>query len=443
MNEPTRHRADTARKTKAIEAAMDAVLHQEPMAISLFDELREKTTKGKGVFRDAYGEGENFAHRLVAAKAAGLGLLIDHDAAANTYMTMPGRDRRAPRVIIGSHLDSVPDGGNFDGAAGVVAGMIAIAALKSAEFRPMRDITVMAIRAEESVWFNTTYFGSRAALGRFPVESLDMLRRFDTGYPLSKHLKQAGGNPDALRTGQPYLSASEILAYLEVHIEQGPVLETENLPVGIVTGIRGNYRRPAIKIYGEYNHCGGVPRAYRRDSVVAACEFVHALDRLWAEWEREGKDMAFTVGKLYTDPARHALTKIAGEATFSLDVRSLDPDLLNELEGRVKTIAVEIMERRGVTIDLSSFTRAEVGRVNPSIFRALCEGAEVLNIPIRSIASGASHDAAAFAQAGIPMGMLFIRNANGSHNPDEKMEIRDLLEAARLLTWWLVEKGSA
>jgi N-carbamoyl-L-amino-acid hydrolase len=113
------------------------------------------------------------------------------------------------------------------------------------------------------------------------------------------------------------------------------------------------------------------------------------------------------------------------------------------LEGRVKTIAAEIMERRDVTIDLSSFTRAEVGRVNPSIFRALCEGAEVLNIPIRSIASGASHDAAAFAQAGIPMGMLFIRNANGSHNPDEKMEIRDLLEAARLLTWWLVEKGSA
>jgi N-carbamoyl-L-amino-acid hydrolase len=181
-------------------------------------------------------------------------------------MTMPGRDRRAPRVIIGSHLDSVPEGGNFDGAAGVVAGMIAIAALKSAEFRPVRDITVMAIRAEESVWFSTTYLGSRAALGRFPVESLDTMRRFDTGDTLSEHLKQAGGDPDALRTGQPYLSASEILAYLEVHIEQGPVLETENLPVGIVTGIRGNYRLPAIKIYGEYNHCGGVPRAYRRDT---------------------------------------------------------------------------------------------------------------------------------------------------------------------------------
>jgi beta-ureidopropionase / N-carbamoyl-L-amino-acid hydrolase len=101
-----------------------------------------------------------------------------------------------------------------------------------------------------------------------------------------------------------------------------------------------------------------------------ACEFVHALDRLWAEWDREGKDMAFTVGKLYTDPARHALTKIAGEVTFSLDVRSFDPDLLIELEGRVKTIAAEIMERRDVTIDLSSFTRAEVGRVNPSIFVA-------------------------------------------------------------------------
>ena len=413
------------------------------MATSLLDELRAKTTKGKGVFRDAYGEGENFAHRLVSEKAVGLDLLVEHDAAANTYMTMAGRDRSARRVIVGSHLDSVPDGGNFDGAAGVVAGMIAIAALKSADFRPVRDITVMAIRAEESVWFNTTYFGSRAALGRFPVELLDTVRRFDTGYPLSKYLKQAGGDADALRTGEPHLSASEILAYLEVHIEQGPVLETENLPVGIVTGIRGNYRHPAIKIYGEYSHCGGVPRAYRRDSVVAACEFVHALDRLWAEWEREGKDMAFTVGKLYTDSARHALTKIAGEVTFSLDVRSLYPELLNDLERRIETIAAEIMERRKVTIDLGSFTRAEVGRVDPSIFRSLCKGAEALRIPIRLIESGASHDAAAFAQAGVPMGMLFIRNGNGSHNPDETMEIRDLLEAARLLTWWLVENDGA
>jgi N-carbamoyl-L-amino-acid hydrolase len=429
-------------KLEALHAATNAVLHQGSMAASMFDELREETTKGQGIFRDAYGTGENFAHRLVSARALELGLTVEHDAAANTYMTMAGRDRNAPRVIIGSHLDSVPDGGNFDGAAGVVAGLIAVAALKSANFRPVRDITVMAIRAEESVWFNTTYFGSRAALGRFPVEPLDALRRFDTGRPLTEHLAEAGGNADALRTGNPYLNPSEILSYLEVHIEQGPILEGENLPVGIVTGIRGNHRRLAVKIWGEYSHCGGVPRAYRRDSVVAACEFVHALDRLWGEWERERKDMAFTVGKLYTDPARHALTKIAGEVTFSLDLRSVDPYLLTRLERRVEEIATEIGECRQVEIDLGPFTRAEVGKVDPAIFRSLSEGAKTLDIPVRPIESGASHDAAAFAQAGIPMGMLFVRNRDGSHNPDEKMEIRDLLEATRLLTWWLVEKDA-
>jgi N-carbamoyl-L-amino-acid hydrolase len=437
-----RIRTNRAQKLEAMDAATNAVLHQESMAASIFDELRKQTTRGRGIFRDAYGAGENFAHRLVSERAFELGLTVEHDAAANTYMTMVGRDRNAPRVIIGSHLDSVPDGGNFDGAAGVVAGLIAIAALKSSNFRPVRDITVMAIRAEESVWFNTTYFGSRAALGRFPVEHLDALRRFDTGRSLTEHLAESGGNADVLRTSNPYLNPSEILAYLEVHIEQGPVLDGGNLPVGIVTGIRGNHRRFAAKIYGEYSHCGGVPRAYRRDSVVAACEFVHALDQLWAEWERDHKDMAFTVGKLYTDPARHAHTKIAGEVTFSLDLRSVDPHLLTQLERRVQEIATEIGECRQVKIDLGPFTRAEVGKVDSAIFRSLSEGAKSLDIPVRPIESGASHDAAAFAEAGIRMGMLFVRNRGGSHNPDEKMEIRDLLEATRLLTRWLVEKGT-
>lgn len=434
------HSGDRSWKEAAAKAA-DAVRGHADFAASLFDALSENTTKGNGIFRDAYGPGENFAHRFFAAKAHELGLSVAHDPAANTYMTMAGTDRTAPRIVIGSHLDSVPDGGNFDGAAGVVAGMTAIAALKSVDFRPVRDITVMGIRAEESIWFNTSYFGSRAALGKLPPKSLDDLRRFDTGLSLSKHLAQAGGNPAALRDGKHFLVPAEIRAYLEVHIEQGPVLETEKLPVGIVTGIRGNYRRWAVKIFGEYSHCGGVPRAHRRDSVVAACEFVHLLNELWQEWERQNKDMAFTVGKICTDPERHALTKIAGEVTFSLDLRSVDPDLLIELQNCVDNIAAAVAERQKVTVDLGPTTHAEVGKVDPALFRTLCEGANALGIAVRPIASGASHDAAAFAQAGVPMAMLFVRNSGGSHNPHEKMEIADLLEATRLLTWWLVESA--
>jgi N-carbamoyl-L-amino-acid hydrolase len=241
-----------------------------------------------------------------------------------------------------------------------------------------------------------------------------------------------------LTGGEPYLKRSEISAYLEVHIEQGPVLEAEKLPIGIVTGIRGNFRLPTAKIRGEYSHCGGVPLAHRRDSVVAGADFVHALGELWETWNRDQKDMAFTVGKFFTNFDQHALTKVPGEVTFSLDLRSVDPDLLSELEAVIRTTANEIAERRGVIFDFGTSSRAEVGNVDPSILKNLIAGAEQLQIPTRLMASGASHDAATFAQAGVPMGMIFVRNANGSHNPFEKMDTRDLLEATRLLTWWLV-----
>jgi N-carbamoyl-L-amino-acid hydrolase len=180
-----------------------------------------------------------------------------------------------------------------------------------------------------------------------------------------------------------------------------------------------------------------VPRSYRHDSVVAGSDFIHALDQLWQEWDRSKRDMAFTVGKFFTDADQHALTKISGEVSFSLDVRSVDAELLTELEARVRTIANEIAERRGVRFELGRPTRAAVGKVDPAIMQSLSAGADQLQIPARLMASGASHDAAAFAQAGIPMGMILVRNANGSHNPREKMEVSDLLEATRLLTWWL------
>src|SRR5262245_57907235 len=167
--------------------AAAAVADQEALGASLLDELRAKTSRGSGTHRDAYGEGENFAHRLLADTARRLGLTVAHDAAANTYMTMPGRNPDAPRVIVGSHLDSVDNGGNFDGAAGVVAGLMAAAALRAAGIGPERDITVMAIRAEESVWFSTTYLGSRAAFGIVPPDALDR-RRFDTSRTLREHM---------------------------------------------------------------------------------------------------------------------------------------------------------------------------------------------------------------------------------------------------------------
>src|SRR5207245_4188881 len=150
------------------DAIRAAIAAQRSLVERRFDRLAEGSQGEPGIMRDTYGAGENFAHRLLAEHAADKGLPLRRDAAANSYVTWPGTDPDAARILIGSHLDSVPHGGNFDGAAGVVAGLAVIAALGELGFRPRRDVTVMGIRAEESVWFEVSYIGSRSALGNLP-----------------------------------------------------------------------------------------------------------------------------------------------------------------------------------------------------------------------------------------------------------------------------------
>src|SRR5688572_21085141 len=148
-------------------------------------ELRRRTTDLPGVTRASYGEGEQIAHDMARAWAEELGLALDTDAAGNLYMTLPGRDRTLPRLMMGSHMDSVPNGGNYDGAAGVVAGLMALQRRRRLDRPPQRDMTVMAIRAEELSWFPAPYIGSRAAFGILPANVLDDVVRFDTGRSLA------------------------------------------------------------------------------------------------------------------------------------------------------------------------------------------------------------------------------------------------------------------
>jgi N-carbamoyl-L-amino-acid hydrolase len=181
-----------------------AVQAQYATMQALFDKLRQDGLDEPGVSRDPYGAGEQRAHATVATAAAALGLEISRDDAANLYMTLPGRNRTAPVLVIGSHLDSVPHGGNFDGAAGVLAGLAAVTALQAMGVTPDCDIVVMGIRAEESVWFQVSYIGSRSSLGTLPDGALDV-RRIDTGRTLADHIADCGGNPGALRAGARHL----------------------------------------------------------------------------------------------------------------------------------------------------------------------------------------------------------------------------------------------
>ena len=199
-------------------------------------QLRRDGLDEPGVTRDPYGEGEQRAHGTVSAVAERMGLEITRDAASNLYMILPGRDRTAAPVIVGSHLDLVPHGGNFDGAAGVVAGLVAVRALQRLGVTPPRDVVVMGIRAEESIWFQVSYIGSRSALGTLPEGALEATR-IDTGRTLAEHMRECGGDPTALERGERFFEPARVHAYMELHIEQAPSLVEAGRSVGICTGI--------------------------------------------------------------------------------------------------------------------------------------------------------------------------------------------------------------
>ena len=414
-----------------------AVMSERDRAAALFDQLRQDGLDEPGVSRDSYGAGEQRAHVTMADAAHSLDLEITRDHAANLYMTLPGRDRAARRVMIGSHLDSVPHGGNFDGAAGVVAGLAAIAALRRLGFQPRCDITVMGIRAEESIWFQVSYIGSRAALGTLGAGAVDV-RRIDTGRTLADHIHDCGGDPAAVRRGHRHLDPASLLAYLELHIEQAPSLAAAGAPVGICTGIPGNFRYPNARIEGSTDHVG-LPRRFRHDAAMAGAEFAMALDAVWEEHEARGIPMAATIGRFHTDAASHGLTIVPGAFNFSLDVRAYDEAVLAGLEQHVIAIMAGIEQRRGVRFHPGETARAAVGRCDPAIIAGLEAGAVALGLRHFPLGSPASHDAAAFAASGVPIGMIFIRNEHGSHNPREFMHIDDFLAGTAVLAHWMIE----
>jgi N-carbamoyl-L-amino-acid hydrolase len=300
---------------------------------------------------------------------------------------------------------------------------------------------VMGVRAEESIWFQVSYIGSRGALGRLQAQALQATR-IDTGRTLAEHLREAGGDPEAVKRGQAFLSPQNVRAFMEVHIEQAPSLALTGFPIAIGTGVPGNFRYPKIRIKGEYGHVG-LGRRFRHDASLAGADLALGLDALWAEWERQGRLMACTVGEFHTNSERHGLTVVPGEFCMSLDVRAYaQPDLV-ELETAFLALVKSVEKKRGVTIDLGPRASAEVAQADPLLTQQLRDCAQALSLPYCDLPSPASHDSAAFCAAGIPFGFVFIRNPNGSHHPDEAMATEDFMLATQVLTQWLLNQQEA
>ena len=418
--------------------AVDASI---PLAQALFEEIRAGTADEAGVSREPWGNGEQLALDVLARAAGELDLRQRADPFGNLYFTLTGADPAAPGWLAGSHVDSVPRGGNFDGLAGVVAGITALAAFRKAGFVPERDVTVMAIRGEElSAWYggrHDGHIGSRAALGLLPAAELDSAINNRSGRTLRSHMQDAGADPAAVGRGAAHLAPARFRGYLELHIEQGPVLEARAIPVGVVTAIRGAVRGRSCRCLGEYAHSGAMPHEQRSDAVMATVELVHELDAEWTRVRAAGGDLAVTVGQLYTDASQHALTKVPGEAAFTLDFRSQDEATLTAMKSLVERLSSGIASRRRVRFEFAPFSLLKPAAMDPGLRQALVAGCADLGIVSMEMPSGAGHDAQDFAKAGFPAAMIFVRNSHGSHNPREAMDMADFALGTRLLAWTL------
>ncbi len=410
--------------------ACTTVTEPRALALSLLAEIREATRDGLGVTRESYGAGENTALRILAERAQELDLRCESDRAGNLWLSLPEDERDAPFLAIGSHADSVPQGGNFDGLAGIVAGILILLGLRGRheEAAPVR---VLALRGEESAWYGKAYLGSLSLLGKLPAATLARPRR-DGVDTLSEAMVRCGADVAAIARGEPLVDIANIAAYLELHIEQGPVMVNRGWPVALVTGIRGNVRHNLIRCIGETGHSGAVPRWLRKDALLAVAELLSRMDEHWRVLLQMGMDMVMTTGICSTSVQSHAVSVIPGEVAFSFEVRSQDTQTLERFYALMREECSAIERARNVRFEFDERLFTEPATMDAGWLNRMEVAAAPGEKPER-IASGAGHDAAVFANAGVPSAMVFIRNENGSHNPHEAMDIDDFLAGVALL----------
>jgi len=410
---------------------MDAV-RWRALAEELLDELRARSSDGRGVTRECYAEGEEAALDLFRTTAERYGLKCSSDRAANLIVALPDDDLTQPALILGSHADSVPQGGNFDGGAGVIAGLLCLIRLVGERHRTGGPVRLLVLRGEESAYYGRANIGSRALFGLIQASDLEAKRQ-GNGRTLREALAGAGADMAGIEAQAALLAPNFASSYLELHIEQGPVMVARELPVAIVTGIRGNLRHRRIVCRGEAGHSGTVPRWLRRDAVFAVADLLMRLDEHWNRLLERGLDLVVTTGVFNTDIERQAISRIPGEVYFSFEVRSQSFETLEGFYELFRSECRAVSDIRHVRFEFDERVYTEPARMDEAIIARLRRQAEQLGYAIELLASGAGHDAAVFANAGIPSGMIFVRNANGSHNPDEAMTVDDFMRGVELM----------
>jgi len=385
--------------------------------------LERLTRSDRPYTRRAFSDEDRAARAWLAARMAEAGLAVRTDAAGNVIGRREGRAPGEP-LVLGSHLDTVEEGGRFDGIAGVLAGLEVARCLDAGGHRLARPLEVIDFTCEEPSDFGLSTIGSRAMSGKLDAAAAARLRD-SSGRSLAAAIDSVGGQ--AARLDEARRAPGSIARYLELHIEQSASLDQAGVPVGVVTAIAAPSRF-RVTVRGRQDHAGGTPMAIRRDALAAAAEVVLAVERIARE---VGRRMVGTVGALDVRP--NMVNIVPGEVWLLADFRGIEPAAIDLTVERFEAAAAEVAARRGVTVEVVPLMRDAPLEIGADMVAEAAAAAEAIGVPHRRVISGASHDANHVARL-CPIGMLFVPCRDGrSHCPDEWTEPADLAAGTRVL----------
>ena len=377
-----------------------------------------------GVSRLGFSREDQAAHAWLVERMKEAGLEVWVDAAANVHGRRAGTDAGLSVLLFGSHIDSVPKGGNFDGDVGSMGALEVMLALRDEKAATRHPFEMVVWSNEEGVHFGKGVFGSRMAARGPDAGELDA--RDDEGVTLADWLRRYGADPS--RMAEARLDSRRVASYLELHIEQGGVLDRGNVQIGVVQGIVG-IDRYHVTLEGFANHAGTTPMAERRDALVAASRLVLAVrEEVMA---RPGRQVG-NVGFVQVQPG--APNVVPGLVRMPVELRDLDRKVIDDMAARVRARAEVIGKETGVAVTMERYATDDPAPTDPALQDLIETTARGAGYSTLRLPSGAGHDAQSLGRAGIPIGMIFVPSEGGiSHSPRERTEWDDITRGAEVL----------
>lgn len=374
-----------------------------------------------GIYRMAFTDADMEGRAWLRRKMEEAGIHASMDGAANVIGRMDGGE--GPAILIGSHLDSVPNGGKLDGALGVLVGLECLRRIREENLSTRLPVEMIAFSDEEGRFGGL--LGSQAVTGELNPEKILQARALD-GESLADAMTSHGLDPMAALAARR--DPRTIAAYLELHIEQGPVLDEAGLSIGVVEEISGLFKW-SVRLTGVPNHAGTTPMSMRHDPLMGLAEFAGEIPRILEE-HGSGESRA-TIGKVDLSPG--VANTIPAEVVFSLDVRDIAADQLDELHGGFRRVLSAIARRRSLMFEFEILSRVEPVPCAEPILAAIQETSDRLNLPSLRMPSGAAHDAQIMAHIA-PIGMVFVPSKGGrSHSPAEWTAWKDIENGANVV----------